>query len=283
MDTFQKINDSIEQHSSFERKPDNNAYSVGKVVRIFFLLIGILVISNVATAQANKTGCLPPPPDMVGWWTGDGTANDIQGPTFENGILTNGATFGTGMVGQGFSFDGINDYVLVGNPANLNFGKEDFTIDAWVKITPPKKPDVANKAIVSKTSQGSDVQYVLGYRASTDGKLFFAISSSSTVYVEAISQSPGIVDNQFHHVAGIRRGKILELYQDGILVAFGTAPSLISASSSNNVVIGGRLILGNEPIFRGVIDEVEIFNRALCPVEIKSIFDAGALGKCKQP
>jgi len=35
--------------------------------------------------------CVPPPSDSVGWWTGDGSANDVVGAN--NGSLQNGATF----------------------------------------------------------------------------------------------------------------------------------------------------------------------------------------------
>src|SRR6476646_9109089 len=42
----------------------------------------------VFTVGAGST-CTPPPPNMVGWWPGDGNANDIQDGN--NGILQNGA------------------------------------------------------------------------------------------------------------------------------------------------------------------------------------------------
>ena len=53
--------------------------------------------------------CLPPPAGLVSWWSGDKTANDVQGTN--NGILLNGASFRPGMVGPGFRFDGVDDYV----------------------------------------------------------------------------------------------------------------------------------------------------------------------------
>jgi hypothetical protein len=45
----------------------------------------------------------------------------------------NGATFAPGMVGQAFSFDGVDDYVSIPQSANLPVrGTNSFTIDAWV-------------------------------------------------------------------------------------------------------------------------------------------------------
>src|SRR5437016_1077312 len=72
--------------------------------------------------------CVPPPPDMVAWYPGDGNADDIIGGN--NGTLENGATFAPGMVDQAFSLDGLDDYVSINDSASLHLTT--FTIDAWV-------------------------------------------------------------------------------------------------------------------------------------------------------
>ena len=76
--------------------------------------------------------CVDPPTGMVGWWPGDGNANDIIGGN--NGILQNGATFATGMVGQAFSLNGTNHFVQVPHNASINLGG-DYTVDAWIQPT----------------------------------------------------------------------------------------------------------------------------------------------------
>ena len=76
--------------------------------------------------------CVPPPPNMVSWWPGDGNTDDIIDGN--NGILNNGATFATGMVDQAFLLDGIDDFVDVGNAPNLHVSQGDFTVDAWVNF-----------------------------------------------------------------------------------------------------------------------------------------------------
>lgn len=40
-------------------------------------------------------------------------------------------------------------------------------------------------------------------------------------------------------------------------------------------------IFGSRSFFDGLIDEVEIFNRALSAAEIRAIYDAGSAGKIK--
>ena len=51
--------------------------------------------------------------DLLAYYTADNTPNDALGNY--NGTLVNGATYGTGIINQGVSLDGINDYVDMGN------------------------------------------------------------------------------------------------------------------------------------------------------------------------
>src|SRR5689334_8814675 len=83
-----------------------------------------------ATAQA----CVSPPSGLVGWWAGEGNAADLQGTN--NGAVQNGVAFASGKVGQAFSFDGVDDYVLVPDSPGLNFGTNaPMTVELWAYRT----------------------------------------------------------------------------------------------------------------------------------------------------
>ena len=56
---------------------------------------------------------IQPPAGMVGWWPGDGNAEDIIGGN--HGTLT--GDFVEGMVQQGFGLDGVSDHILVSDSA----------------------------------------------------------------------------------------------------------------------------------------------------------------------
>src|SRR5207244_10858163 len=58
----------------------------------------------------------------------------------------NGATFAGGKVGQAFSFDGTDDYVLVSDSTSLHY--TDFTYDAW--IAPDADSPVGDNYIICK-------------------------------------------------------------------------------------------------------------------------------------
>ncbi|MCP5096845.1 MAG: hypothetical protein GY943_14945, partial [Chloroflexi bacterium] len=105
---------------------------------------------SLAESATAVDSCIPPPADIISWWPGDGNANDIRGGY--DGTLINGASFASGKVGQAFSFDGVDDGVIVPNPSMLNFGVgADFSLTAWIRITPNAPNPPSNQfTILSK-------------------------------------------------------------------------------------------------------------------------------------
>ena len=75
------------------------------------------------------------------------------------------------------------------------------------------------------------------------------------------------------------------IYVNGAMVAERTDPPITLTDSIADLAIGGHLASPTSLVtaFPGLIDEVEIFNRALSASEIRSIFDAGSAGKSKPP
>src|SRR4029077_17170410 len=90
------------------------------------LLLNFLTTPSYIAAQA----CTTPPPNMVGWWPGDGNATDIAGPN--NGKLINGAPFARVYVGKAFALNGAGPSVDVKSAKPLNVSGGDFTVDTWV-------------------------------------------------------------------------------------------------------------------------------------------------------
>lgn len=104
--------------------------------RMFKAAIGASVLS-IAFGSASFAGartCVEPPPGLVSWWPGDGDARDIVGES--DGVLQNGATFADGLVGQAFSFDGVDDFVSAPHNESQDL-REALTIDAWIMRTGP--------------------------------------------------------------------------------------------------------------------------------------------------
>jgi hypothetical protein len=83
-----------------------------------------------------------------------------------------------------------------------------------------------------------------------------------------------LLEGVFHHVAGSYDGSVMRLYLDGVEV--GNTAITGTVDPGDGVLYGS----GDEPM-DGLLDEVDIFNRALDPSEVRAIFEAGSAGKCK--
>jgi Concanavalin A-like lectin/glucanases superfamily len=227
---------------------------------------GGLILLFVFTLVGHAVGqsCVIPPAGLISWWPADGNANDIQG--VNNGILLDGATFATGMVGKAFSFDGTS---RVSAPTTgLPIGNSDRTLDLWVKMNNV----VANEAFFAGYGTfGSGGQtYQLGTYVGNNILFFSQWGESIT--------GPALSTGEWYHVAVANVGDLVTLYLDGVAVASGNLH--IDTASDTDLFIGS---LPGDPDRRldGLIDEVEIYNRALSATEIQSIFNAGSAGKCK--
>src|SRR5215510_3027752 len=68
-----------------------------------FLYVGfvLLILLSLTIVVVAAPTCVPPPSGLVGWWPGDGNANDIVGG--DNGTLQGCATFAPGEVGLAFN------------------------------------------------------------------------------------------------------------------------------------------------------------------------------------
>ncbi len=231
----------------------------------------IFVLLCMAGVQAVAQTCVPAPAGLVSWWPGDGTTDDIVGG--HQGTLVNGATFAPGLVGQAFSFDGVNAYVSVADAPDLN-PTSAMTVEAWIN---PSGHVGSFDPVVKKAGEGFAQQDGYTLEFSGNGILFFVYLSG----VGWISNSqPAFVPlGSWTHVAGVYDGAAIRLYVNGALVGAPRAAAGSIVPSSNELNIGrdpsnpGRL-------YQGLIDEIAIYNRALDAAEVQAIFNAGSAGKC---
>lgn len=202
------------------------------------------------------------------WWKAEGNANDSVGTN--HGTLQNGATFAPGVEGQAFKFDGVDDYVSVPNSSSLNFGTGDFTVSFWAKFN-----NLGNNGngLIHKDNYGSPGAY--------KGWLFNICddcAGSPGIGLETRNIGQGIDNNarfptsnfqtgKWYNIVGMRQSNILYLYVDGVLRA--TVPETSPTDLSNDIELNmGSLSLGSRQFFNGLLDEVNIYNRALSATEI---------------
>jgi subtilisin-like proprotein convertase family protein len=225
--------------------------------------------------------CVPPPAGMISWWPGDGNANDIRG--LNDGALQGTATFAAAKVGQGFSLNGTSDYVEIPNSSSVSVTGQ-ITIDAWIN---PAVVTGQGRAILSKYDSGAG-QFSYNFFINTDGTLIFAVYHGANPDFRLVKTSAALTANVFTHVAATfnpttQATKIYVNGQDTNAALHPDSSSLPGVNATTTPVRIGTYKEGASLIafFSGIIDEVEIFNRALCADDILAIYNAGSAGKCK--
>ncbi len=229
-----------------------------------------LPLSGTCVEEAQ---CITPPEGMVAWWPGDGNANDIMG--CNKGTLMNDATFAPGLVGQAFSFDGVDDIVTIGKPVALAFTTAtSLSIEAWIS-TPT--PGGVNTSVLI----GQACATQLDLRAGS-GKLIFAIQTPNGM-LKAFDSNSAVPASSWTHIAVTydATAQIGRIYLNGLLDIEVPLYAFLDSGSgpAGPWEIGG--FIGYNVFFKGLIDEVDVFNRALSHAEIQSIYNAGSAGKCK--
>lgn len=215
-------------------------------------------------APAQSTDCVQCPSGLVAWWPGDGSATNLAGSG--DGAMRNGATFAAGRVGRAFSFDGVDDFVQVDHHPVLN-PSDAITVLAWIK---PAAHVGRYDPIVRKSSGAN------GYALE-----FYDDLAVFWVHVGSWHSSYGapVPLQSYSHVAGVFDGSKVSLFVNGRLIGSGIPASgrMTPASGSLNI---GRDPSNPDRFFRGQIDEVAIFARALSAAEISGIYAAGTNGIC---
>ncbi len=222
---------------------------------------------NGLNGLGYEVECVPPPSDMVSWWPGDGDADDIADGN--NGTLENGAKFADGMVDQAFEFDGVDDYVEMPDSPSLDLVGTDFTIDFWLKTTD------LEALYVKKYYMHGGPGWAIGQ---TTGNLH-----NQLCFWDAYGwrhSGVSVTTGSWVHIAVVGRISTSQLswYINGTEVSitpFSPIQDSVAPIYFGTEVPGGPFHLD------GLLDEVEIFNRALSAAEIQAIYQAGSAGKCK--
>lgn len=193
-------------------------------------------------------------------------ASDIS--SYENHGLVNGANLTTdrnGKIGQAYSFDGLNDYILGGTLAETI--SSSVTVSCWIKTSGVQ----SYSHIVSKYDYAVDAGFILGIQ---NGLALWAGRVGSGLYIRLTSRSR-IDDGQWHHLLGMIYGSTWSVYIDGALENQTEIEYRRTSLDCNMPVTIGMYNVGddgNHRHFSGKIDEVILYGRPLNDCEIEVLF-----------
>ncbi len=257
------------------------------------------VVALDAAIDAYEARLVTPiaPEALVGHWTfdeGTGTqAMDFSGNNF-NGTLTTGhANWGAGNPEwTADRYGNENQALYFNNGANVEIPfnsqlnpAQAITISLWMKADEAENP-WANNYMVSLNRWN-------GYKLQLQDapKVFFtlkALNEGAEVYYDRDNESPTVNLGEWYHVAVTFQDGEMTFYLDGTLIKLwdNTPGTPIQLDSPVALTIGQDLptsIYSTDDtspyfvdwggFFRGVLDEVRIYNTALTETQIAGIYD----------
>lgn len=191
--------------------------------------------------------------------------------TSNNGTLTNGVIVSNGNGGI-FNFDGVNDYINIGNAINVG---QDFTVEMWVKPTSfsVRNALLANGYTYGLPGYGWLLTLVNGATAGINNSFALTIGHD-TPATSAPTNTLSV--NIWQHITAVvtSGGTNISLYYNGLLVKSTNSSSATVNYTSNNTCYIGQRNDGTTECFQGSMALPMIYNRVLSAQEVWQNYQA---------
>jgi len=228
-------------------------------------VVSLVLDSKITTAAAASVATAFG--EMTGWWSFEGSNSDDSSGNENNAIQIDNPSFSTDApTTRSLSLNGTG-YLEVPEAKVITLINE-MTISLWVKGSTTGQTGYArllSKKDLSTTDPGWSIQR----NGSGDG---FALRLDTSAGGNQLKATiPGVLDDQWHHIAFTVGGGKVKSYKNGVLIATHSynhgagllpngLPLLIGASHA-----GGYR-------FKGKIDEVRLFANALSDAQIVQLY-----------
>src|SRR3989344_846969 len=163
-------------------------------------------------------------------------------------------------VGNGYKFDGSDDYLRIVHEPVLNSTNE-YTYSFWVNTT-----TTSNLVVVEKQIGGIGKNIIFSDDGNCGGRWVAGISTDAG---DLICAGIEINDAKWHHIVVVLNSSNSSFYIDSILQA-SKDPSGTFNQGIGNITIGARNT--GSFAFPGMIDEFQIYNRSLSKHEVYQLY-----------
>lgn len=209
-----------------------------------------------------------------------GSLNDLSGKN--NHITFNNATKTTdrfAKANNAYSFDGANSYMKVANSATLN-PTQGITLMAIINIKSFYLGNCGGNQVFGKGwNDYIDGYYALRYVSAsgcnkpidpTKEYWNFGYGNLSSKAVIEHNEN-NVVANKWYNVICTYENGVSKLYVDGVLINTKNGPQTIFTPNSQELFIGKHGDPQSPYYFGGTIDEIRIYNRAVCQGEVNQL------------
>jgi hypothetical protein len=233
-----------------------------------YFLLGLLLITQISCTNDDDSSLVFPSTleNLIAYYPFNGNAvNEVN---TENIGTVEGATLTSDintLDNKAYFFDGVDDVITINHDDIFNFSDQ-FTISALVKAD-----EIKTQTIIRKGSQvnGADIS-PFSISFSQTGDIVFTMA---TMNGEETSSAivPDYQANTWYLITGVFKNSELLLYVNGELKASEMLAGAVNVTNEP-VLIGTRLRLPSST-FKGIIDEIRMYDIALSESEIRALYD----------
>ena len=209
------------------------------------------------------------PGDIVGIWLLDEGDDDVAKDSSGNGHdgqVAEGLNWVDGKFGKALEFPGTApNFVTIPHDDSLSL--DTWSVTAWIKA---ENTDYYAEVVGKMSPDVDERNYAIQLNIN-DGVRRPHFTTGVSQY-KLVAGSTGLYDSEWHHVAGTYDKESLSVYVDGVLEA-SQAINNTPDTAESPLLIGSLSVLYEQ--FKGVIDEVGVFNVGLTEDEVISIMNNG--------
>lgn len=209
-----------------------------------------------------------PDDGLVGSWSFSGNANDESGNNHHGTV--HGATLVEdrfGNPGSAYQFDGVNDYIAIA-PSSLVDNETTVTLSLWLK-----RYDSDSYGLPIHC--GNQGRYGVHVRKdSVRVNVTTNSNFSGNAQTEFASKTVYYNQERWSHIVLKYNGSTLSLYIDGVMKDEMFAEGQIWTAQSSYLAFGVYMLFNNpnHGWYKGNLDDVRLYNKALTDQEIASIY-----------
>lgn len=234
-----------------------------------------IVLTMLFTLYGVSNAQLPsyvPANGLIGWWPCNGNANDVSG----NG--NNGTTFNVtlstdkdNVANSAYSYNGTNSKIEVN--ANAMFDLQKLTISVWIYST-----QAGSQKLISKSNWANAGSETFSLYLASTGELALNTKFQSNCIGgngwrgPVVITKPADFHNKWHHIVVTYDNAISRMYIDGCLVKESISAYPMDICSGGQLKFGAWWN-GDQSWFKGKLDDIGLWNRALSQTEVKNLYD----------
>lgn len=164
------------------------------------------------------------------------------------------------------NFTGTN-YVDCGTSELLNI-TGDITLSVWVETT------AVSKYVISKLAGCANALNVYSLHLNESGKAVFTTSGNANILAGAVM----VNDGAWYFLVARINGTAMSLFIDGVADGTATVTTARYSNAAAVTEIGAVSVCGSGSNLSGLIDDAQIYNRALSQNEITQLYQLGRGG-----